>query len=289
MYVYVRTPRFDKSSKNSYVIGAVEDRGFRTDRKDCKNCKEFVFDSDEFYEYARDKKFGYTALSVGNDKELDFLATAVRDCAIDECIVGVDAYKNYDLSPLERLSKTTGFSIDWSIKLTKLWDVSKNRSLKCFELIDCNHIHDFSAFAHSTVQRLGLFGCNGLSSFKSKLHIDDLSFLLEMPELKDLQLDIVKDSPDEYYLKLFAKLTDLDTLLLPDEFFTFEQSAWLAAHLPGVKGLEACRHIMSETYSVIGYRKPRFLSDPERIKKYERQYAELIEKYKDCDAPPQKG
>lgn len=288
MYVYVRNPRFNKSNKDSYVIGATNDMGFRTERTDCGKCTEFVFDLDEFYEYARNKQFGHTVISFDNDKELDFLATAVRDCVIEECIVGIDAYKNCDLTPLERLSKTSGFYINWNVKLTKLWDVSKNRSLKYFELIDCYHVSDFSTFAHSTVQRLSLFGCNGLSSFKSKLHINDLSFLLEMTELKELQLDIVKDFPDEYYLKLFSKLTRLDTILFPDEFFTFEQSAWLAAHLPCVKGLEACRHIMSGVYSVIGYRRPRDLSDPDRIKKYERQYAELIEKYKDCDSPPQK-
>lgn len=102
-----------------------------------------------------------------------------------------------------------------------------------------------------------------------------------MPNLKSLHIEIVKDRPAEYYIDILTRLKNLREFMCPESFLTFEEFAYLAAKLPDGKGLEPslyCREL--GTYSIIGNRKPRFLTDLARVKKYEEQYALLIEKHK---------
>lgn len=268
-------------------MGLTEQKDFRTSRRGCDKCKEYTFTTEQFHKYAANKQLKYVRIVAENNEELRQLAEVLSDTNIYNIWPGIDPYKNFDLSPLVLLNNTASISIYHNLKITKLWDMSKNRRLECFRLSDCNHVSDFSCLMHSNIEELTLTGCNYLSSFKSKLHIDDLSFLFEMPKLKDLALDIVKDQSDAYYLKTFSKLTNLRVLTLPDGFFTFEQYAWLAAHLPGVEGLEPYREVY-DTYCIIGYRKPRELTDMKKVKQYEQQYNELMAMYKDCDIPPEK-
>ena len=287
MYIYVRNPDSNDSGKDTYVVGLTEQKDFRTSRRGCDKCKEYTFTTEQFHKYAANKQLKYVRIVAENNEELRQLAEVLSDTNIYNIWPGIDPYKNFDLSPLVLLNNTASISIYYNLKITKLWDMSKNRRLECFRLSDCNHVSDFSCLMHSNIEELTLTGCNYLSSFTSKLHIDDLSFLFEMPKLKDLALDIVKDQSDAYYLKTFSKLTNLRVLTLPDGFFTFEQYAWLAAHLPGVEGLEPYREVY-DTYCIIGYRKPRELTDMKKVKQYEQQYNELMAMYKDCDIPPEK-
>lgn len=287
MYIYVRNPAYNNSDKDNYIVRLTEQKDFRTSRHDCDKCKEYTFTIEQFHKYAANRPLKYVMLGAESNEELRQLAEILSDTEIYDLEPFIDAYKDFDLSPFTLLNNTTAITIHWNIKITKLWDMSKNRKLKCFHLCDCNHVSDFSCLMRSNIEELTLIGCNYLSSFASKLHINDLSFLFEMPKLKVLALDIVKDQSDAYYLKTFSKLKNLRVLTLPDSFFTFEQYAWLAAHLPGVKGLESYREVY-DTYCIIGYRKPRELTDMKKVKQYEQQYNELMAMYKDCDTPPEK-
>lgn len=195
--------------------------------------------------------------------------------------------RSFDLSSLEKCTELDAVQFYWNTKQERLWDVKKNTKLKSFHITDFYKVTDFSALRGSTIEQLELFGCNGASSFVSKLHIDDLSFILDMPRLRALRLDIIKDESSEYYLKLLAKLTELEVFSTPDSFFTFQQFAWLKAHLPNVKeGLNCVEKYGDDWYGVIGRRTPKTLTDIAKTEKYQKRYDTLIEKYKFRDNPP---
>lgn len=195
--------------------------------------------------------------------------------------------RSFDLSSLEKCTELEAVQFYWNTKQESLWDVKKNTKLKSFHITDFYKVTDFSALRGSTIEQLELFGCNGASSFVSKLHVDDLSFILDMPRLRALRLDIIKDEPSEYYLKMFAKLTELELFSTPDSFFTFQQFAWLKAHLPNVKeGLNCVEKYGDDWYGVIGRRTPKTLTDIAKTEKYQKRYDTLIEKYKFHDNPP---
>lgn len=192
----------------------------------------------------------------------------------------------FDFNSLEKCLELEAVQFYWNTKQESLWDVKKNTNLKSFHMTDCYKVSDYSALRGSSVETLELFGCNGASSFVSKLHIDDLSFILDMPRLRVLRLDIVKDEQSEYYLNLFAKCAGLEVFSNPDSFFTFQQYAWLRAHLPGVKNGLECVEKFGDWYSIIGRRTPKTLTDISKTEKYQKRYDALVEKYKYRDEPP---
>lgn len=192
----------------------------------------------------------------------------------------------FDLTPLEKCSQLESIQFDWNTKQETLWDVKKNTKLKSFELMECYKVSDISALRGSSIEDLRLFGCNGLSSFVSKMHIDDLRVILDMPNLRQLWLDIIKDESSEYYLNLFNKCKDLSVLSVPDGFFTFQQFAWLKAHLPNVtNGLE-CVTQFKTFCSIIGKRTPKSLEDESKAQKYQKRYDALVVKYRSREVPP---
>lgn len=285
-YVYVRTPVFRKAYKNTYMIRIVDDKTFK-DEPHGKGCTEKVFSLSEFSDYCAKAEFLSIALVLRNQSELDFFADAFAHKEIGTLEPHFPDRAKIDLEPLSKLEKVNRFFLVELPKIEKLWNAKENKSLKILHILNCNSLHDFSCLEGSTIETLQLFGCNGLSSFTSKLHIDDFSFVLKMPELKSLHIEIVKDQPAIYYINIITQMKNLREFMCPESFLTFEQFAYLAAKLPECKGLECslyCKEL--GTYSIIGNRKPRFLRDRERIKKYERQYEQLIDKFKKQPYPP---
>ena len=192
---------------------------------------------------------------------------------------------SFNLTALEKCSELTAIQFYWNTKQNTLWDVKKNTKLKDFDMTDYYNVSDFSAFRGSSIESLRLHGCNFLSSFTPKMHIDDFSFIAEMPYLKELRFAIIKDEPSEYYLNILVKCQNLEILRPTDSFFTFQQFAWLKAHMPNVKeGLEGVENIIY--FSVIGRRTPKSLTDASKAEKYQKRYDALVEKYKNRNNPP---
>lgn len=245
------------------------------------------FECEQFVSYVSCEKPERLVLSCSSQEQLDYLLNVIKDCAVS---LNLKLKRNvsFDLSKLENITNLQSIQFYSNQKVSKLWNLKSNSKLKHFEMIDYNAITDFSVFENSSVQDLRLIGCNYLSSFTSKLHIDDFEFLLKMPQLTSLSFDIVKDKADEYYLNILSKLTRLDCLHIPDSFFTFNQFAWLSSKLPNVKnGLDACVYCEdTDSYSVIGARKPRCLKNKARVEAYREKYEALKSKYKTQVCPP---
>lgn len=285
-YVYVRTPVFRKAYRNTYLCAIVNDPNYKDDVHG-KGCKETVLSPADFSDFCKTATLWSVSLYLDRQSDLDFFASVFENCDIEQLEPHFPDRSGIILSPLENLKKVQEIYLFELSRIETLWDATKNPALKLLHILNCNRLHDFSQLEYSNIETLKLFGCNGLSSFTSKLHIDDFSFVLKMPRLQSLHLEIVKDKPAEYYINTLVQLKNLREFMCPESFLTFEQFAYLAAKLPQTKGLEAslyCKEL--DTYSIIGNRKPRFLKDRQRVEQYERQYEQLKEKFKTQSTPP---
>lgn len=239
----------------------------------------------EFEKYVNIEKPIGVRIAFDTQEELEYLIDKLCPFVVALEVIAKNN-RSFDFSPIERCSQLESVELYWNTKQETLWDVKKNTKLKHFELMDYYHVSDFSAFRGSFIEDLRLFGSNGCSSFVSKMHVDDLSFILDMPNLRHLWIDIIKDEPSEYYLNLFAKCTDLLTFSTPHSFFTFQQFAWLKAKLPRVnRGLEGVTQV-TDFFTVIGKRMPSVLKDKAKADKYQKRYDALVEKYRSREVPP---
>ena len=239
---------------------------------------------DAFEDFVKKKKPQGVSFYFDLQDEFEFVIGLIRDFIASLHLFPKHNAK-FDLTALGTCSELTAIQFYWNTKQDSLWDVKKNTKLKDFDMMDYYNVSDFSAFRGSSIESLRLHGCNFLSSFTPKMHIDDFSFIAEMPCLKALRFAIIKDEPSEYYLNILVKCKNLEILRPTDNFFTFHQFAWLKAHMPQVKeGLEGVEHIIY--YSVIGKRTPKSLTDASKAEKYQKRYDAFVEKYTDSDTPP---
>lgn len=213
-------------------------------------------------------------------------------------IDGLSLFKCPDLTDfafLEDFPRLKTLQIYWNRKVKKIFNAARMPALLKFHMTDCNNIVDFSGLRGSNLEFLTLYGCNGCGSFTPRLDIGDPDFLTEMPRLKHLSLDIMRTRADDVYLKTLAKIKSLESLELKKSFFTFEQFAWLSAHLPNVKeSLAPCSPVNSspsekqtdgtEEFFIIGRHKTYVKA--EKAEKYRIAYDRLRTEFKDADKPP---
>lgn len=219
---------------------------------------------------------------------------------IKEDLMSINLFKCPDLpdfSFLEKIPSLQFVNIFWNRKATALFNAAKMPNLKKFHMLDCNHVVNFDGLKNSNIEDLSLSGCNWLSSFVSKLDAGNLDFLAFMPKLKTLELDIMHTRSDEVYLKAIAKAKTVEAFKTRDKFFTFEQFAWLSAHLPNLKkGLEPCTYFFSwndrgsevvdgvDDYYIIGRGKTR--AKKALALRYQATYDALKEQFKNAQDPP---
>lgn len=257
---------------------SIEDELF----KECEHC---YFQLCDFEKYIKKTKPSSIRMKFDSQDELEYFIELFSPFVTSIDLVS-KFNREFDLTPLEKCSELESVQMYWNTKQSTLWDVKKNTKLKYFEIMDYYKISDLSVLRGSTIEELRLYGCNSLSSFVSKMHVDDLGFILDMPYLRELDLDIIKDESSEYYLNLLSKCHFLTRLYITENFFTFQQYAWLQAHLPNVKeGLDGVYN-GGDFYSVIGKRTPKSLDDAKKAEIYQKRYNDFILKYKDRSEPP---
>ena len=240
---------------------------------------------EEFAEYIREAKPYAVTFAFEAQDEFEYVINLICDF-VGSIHLCAKHNKVFDFSPLEKCTELDAIMMYWNTKQTTLWDVKKNTKLRSFEMTDYYSVSDMSVFRGSSVEMLRFFGCNSCSSFVSKMHVDDFSFVLDMPKLTELRFDIIKDEPSEYYLGILSRLQGLKAFYTPDSFFSFQQFAWLKAKLPNVeKGLD-CVFFGSNLYSIIGRRTPKSLDDAAKAEKYQNRYDALVAKYQTRENPP---
>ena len=174
-----------------------------------------------FAEYIREAKPYAVTFAFEAQDEFEYVISLICDF-VGSIHLCAKHNKVFDFSPLEKCTELDAIMMYWNTKQTTLWDVKKNTKLRSFEMTDYYSVSDMSVFRGSSVEMLRFFGCNSCSSFVSRMHVDDLSFVLDMPKLTELRFDIVKDEPSEYYLDILSKLQGLKIFYLDTNGDYFE-------------------------------------------------------------------
>lgn len=194
-----------------------------------------------------------------------------------------------DLSFIEKLTELRGIYIYWNQKASKLFDASKLPKLTMLSIEDANKLIDFNGLEGSNIENLKIWGCNFLGSSTPKTIIEDFSIFTKMPKLKTLNLVPVKNKNSNVDLLALSKLIKLEKFHILENYFTFEQFAWLKSKLPNTKGIEPLYewdNWKNEiVWSVIGKKMPT-VKKRETADTYVAHFYALAKKYQSRENPP---
>lgn len=186
-----------------------------------------------------------------------------------------------DFSPLQDLSNLEEIRILWNIRADKLWDFSKNTSLKTIRIVEAKKLTlNPNLLKTSKVMENVYFGGGTFNNYP----MDSLECFSEMPALKHLSLRGIRlNNKSMNALKYMPSLErfDFDAGML-----TTEEIAWIVAKYPNLSGKCLCAYnkedAMLNDVRVCGFRKPGLdlPQQQKRLDKYIAQFDALVEKYK---------
>lgn len=192
-----------------------------------------------------------------------------------------------DLSPLGELHNLECVSIYWNIRSDKLWDMSRNVSLKAINISDCKKMtYDprllETAPALEDVSFVGqAFGTYPMKSLKIFANIRNLR-----------NVSLYRIRPEDKTAYFLDTAPDLETYEFDPGMYTTEEIARMVAHRPDVGGnffrAYGQAYPGATTYfRVSGYRKPE-LELPRQQKALDKHVAyfnALVEQYRQEEQP----
>ncbi len=186
-----------------------------------------------------------------------------------------------DFSPLEDLENLEEVSLYWNIRADKLWDFSKNLSLKTITVSDAKKITlKPDLLKTSSVMETVYF----LGSIFNNYPMESLECFAWMPALKHLWLNNIRLNNKS--LDALKAMPSLERFDFDAGMLTTEEIAWIVAKYPQLSGKCLCAYnkedAMLNDVRVCGFRKPG-LDLPQhqkRLDKYVAQFNALVEKYK---------
>ena len=186
-----------------------------------------------------------------------------------------------DFSPLEDLNNLEEVSLYWNIRADKLWDFSKNASLRTISISDAKKMTlNPELLKTSNVLETVRFSGNIFNNYP----IESLECFAGMPALKHLWLNNIRLNNKS--LDALKSMPALERFDFDAGMFTTEEIAWIVAKYPGLSGKCLCAYNKEDALlndvRVCGFRKPG-LDLPQhqkRLDKYIAQFNALVEKYK---------
>ena len=185
-----------------------------------------------------------------------------------------------DLSPLEKLENIETIFLQRNIVTTKLWNMSNNSKLKNLEISHFTKLRNIDEI--QTAKNL------------TNLWIDDGAWssmvINTLAPLKNTKIEYIRFAPKKIIdlnLEFLSGMLSLEEISFPLNFFTSEALAWMRAKIPNLKGWAIAPYFTfpDETVFICGKGKPRLKAtqDNERIAKYEKNFWQLVEYYKNND------
>lgn len=186
-----------------------------------------------------------------------------------------------DFSPLADLENLEEVSIYWNIRADKLWDFSKNTSLKTISISDAKKMTlNPELLKTSNVMETVCFS----GSIFNNYPMESLDCFVGMPSLKHLRLNNIRLNNKN--LDALKSMPTLERFDFDAGMLTTEEIAWIVAKYPNLSGKCLCAYNKEDAIlndvRVCGFRKPG-LDLPQhqkRLEKYIVQFEALVEKYK---------
>lgn len=187
-----------------------------------------------------------------------------------------------DLSPLGELPNLEYVDIYWNIRSDKLWDMSRNVSLRALHISDCKKMtYDPRLLATAPVLEDVSFTGVAFGTYPMK----SLEVFAQIPTLRNLALRRIKPEDKTAYFLDTAK--ELETYEFDPGMYTTEEIARMVARRPDVGGnffrAYGQAYPGSRSYfRVSGYRKPE-LELPRQQKaldKHAAYFNALVEQYR---------
>lgn len=186
-----------------------------------------------------------------------------------------------DFSPLADLENLEEVSIYWNIRADKLWDFSKNASLKTISISDAKKMTlNPELLKTSNVMETVCFS----GSIFNNYPMESLDCFAGMPSLKHLRLNNIRLNNKN--LDALKSMPTLEKFDFDAGMLTTEEIAWIVAKYPNLSGKCLCAYNKEDAIlndvRVCGFRKPG-LDLPQhqkRLEKYIVQFEALVEKYK---------
>lgn len=202
----------------------------------------------------------------------------------------INFFKNPKVEDWSLLSTLTDLEcIYWfhNQKITKLWDMSNNRSLRAIVLDDFTKLHDLSGVEKAPALEWFGFG----NAVWSTAEIDSLKPFCGT-NIKRINFSGKKIRDMD--ISFIPTLEKLEVFDFPTNLFTTEEIAYLVAKCPDLKGYSLHPYIEFKTFDeetkrtdvpaviIVGKRKPSFkvAGNEKRIDKYVCAFGDLVEKYK---------
>lgn len=186
-----------------------------------------------------------------------------------------------DFSPLEDLVNLEEISIYWNIRADKLWNFSKNNSLRTISISDAKKLTlRPELLKTSNVMENVLFS----GSIFNNYPMESLECFSGMSALKYLWLNNIRLNNKS--MDALKYMPALETFDFDAGMLTTEEIAWIVAKHPNLSGKSLCAYNKEDALlndvRVCGFRKPG-LDLPQhqkRLDKYIAQFNALVEMYK---------
>lgn len=190
-----------------------------------------------------------------------------------------------DFSPLEDLVDLNSIRIEWCRSADRLWNLSKNISLKVLSIHDAKKITNAPTLLQtsSTLEEIRFWG-----NCETKYTLESLDCFVGIESLKRIDLNNIKLKNHNF--RALYTLPNLEQFHFDASMLSTEEIAWICAHFPDLKGDSLRAYTENEAscihdVRVCGYKKTGLYlpEDQARLDKYISEFDALVEKYKNSD------
>lgn len=186
-----------------------------------------------------------------------------------------------DFSPLEDLAALEEVNIFWNIRSDRLWDFSKNESLRSIRVNDAKRITaNPQLLKTSRVLENVFLGGSVFNNYP----LESLDCFAGMPSLRHLGLGCIRLM--DHNLDALKTLPNLEQFDFDAGMLTTEEIAWIVAKYPDLMGRCLCAYNTQDAVlndvRVCGFRKPGLdlPKDQKRLDRYVAQFNALVERYR---------